>query len=168
MNGLESDEMALVGQLFQEANAFVYSTADEKMRNNIASFIGNRVMTDNTAAQMTPKGIAVLRDAVFNNAEVRDYIMKLCFIFFSRWAAGDDKMLGLARNLSRGLSQTPYISDNIAVSGVPGNINEHLSSREEVFNVLASNPWLLIVVLFPLFINGSAFDDPAGRSGTTA
>lgn len=157
MEGLNPEQMSVVGEMFQEANGFCWSGAGEETKKQMVPFLINRIASDVTPAMMTPKGISVLRKEVFGNEHIRDYILKLSFIFFSRWAPSNDAVCGLCHNLSRGLSQSPYDQQSSMVA-TPPEIMERLGSRDDVFSALSSNPWLIVSVMIPLFISHHAFE----------
>lgn len=160
-DGLNSQEMELVGTLFQEAVDFLFQSATEKAKTNVLPFMMKRVIGDIMPTQMSPSGVKELQKEVFNNVEVRDFILELSFVFLSRWAASDNQVMALAANLSRGLSQTPYVTGDLGVDAVPGEIQQRLARRDEVYNMLASNSWLMMVVMMPLFMSSKSFKDPA-------
>lgn len=162
-NGLDSTEMELVGTLFQEAIDFLFQSANEKTKKNVLPFMIKRILGDVPTVQMSPNGVKELRNEVYNNVEIRDFLLNLSFVFFSRWAASDEKVLSLAANLARGLSQGTFVGDNIAVSAVPDEVSNRLSKREDVFNLLASNQWLICVIMMPLFMSSKSFMDHDSR-----
>lgn len=158
MEGLTHDQMEIIGQLFQEANGFCWEGAGENTKKQMIPFLINRIAADVTPAMMTPTGINRLREQVFGNAQIRDYILKLSYVFFSRWAVSDTAVKALAANLSRGLSQTPYDIEEKSAPVTPEDIMKRLGKREDIHLALISNPWLMIVVMIPLFISAAAFD----------
>ncbi len=159
INGLDSTEMELVGTLFQEAVDFLFQSSNDKTKKNVLQFMIKRILGDIPTVQMSPNGVKELRNEVYNNIEVRDFLLNLSFVFFSRWAASDAQVLALAANLARGLSQGTFVGENIAVSAVPDEVLNRLAKREDVFNLLASNQWLICVIMMPLFMSSKSFID---------
>ncbi len=158
MDGLNHDQMEIIGQLFQEANGFCWEGAGEETKRQLIPFLINRIAADVTPAMMTPAGITKLRDEVFKNEHIRDYVLKLSFIFNSRWAVSESAVRALAHNLSRGLSQTPYEVEDKSTPVTPSEILKRLGTRSDIHTALISNPWLMIVVMIPLFISARAFE----------
>lgn len=161
--GLPAEQMEIIGQLFQEANGFCWDGAGEETKKQMVPFLVNRISADVTPAMMTPKGLIKLRDEVFKNEHIRDFIMKLSYVFFGRWAASEAHVHALAHNLSRGLSQTPYDVEEKSTVITPKEITDRLGKRTDIHNALISNPWLMIVVMIPLFISARAFEPERKR-----
>ena len=163
--GLNSEEMELVGTLFQESINFLLQNATEKAMANISGFMTDRVINDIAPVMMSVGGLKKLRHETFSNMEVREFIQKLCFTFFSRWADSEDKIIALCHNLSRGLTQTPY-DDPKFVSGVPKEYTERLPTRTDAYEALVANPWLMVIIMMPLFMSSKSFPQAPAQAST--
>lgn len=166
--GLPLDEMKIVGQVFQESVNFCLDNATTEEEKNIHEFFLHLIMEVQPESMLTKQEVGDLQLKVFKNEHVRNFMMRLSYVFYSRWAASDEHITGLAQNLSRGFTQTPYSQglnqDALGNSGVPDDIMKRMPTRTEALARLTANPWLVLVCLVPLFMSKATYAQAAGAA----
>lgn len=158
--GLPLDEMKVVGAIFQESVNFCLDNATTDEEKNIHEFFLHLIMEVQPESMLTKQSVSDLQLKVFKNEHVRNFMMRLSYVFYSRWASSDEQITGLAQNLSRGFTQTPYIQGNqdaMSNSGVPDDIMKRMATRSEALARLSANPWLVLVCLVPLFMSKATY-----------
>lgn len=150
MDGLSHEEMKEVSVAFQEAMSFVISNTSADSQEKIQRFIAEVVVTQKPYTMLTKEGIVHSVGLVFKDAQITDYVLTLWHCFASRWAYSDEAIAALAGNFSRGASQTN--EKTYAFSSIPQELKSRMVKRADAFEILSSNPWLLVLLLISLVV----------------
>ena len=150
MKFLTTDEMAVVRETFKDSVSHLLSNYAPESTPAIISFVYNMALTRKPYTTVTQAGVAELVDFIFTNERERDFVLTLVFMFFARWGQSDEQLQGLAGSLARGVSFNEKAGGKLNV--IPSELQDRLTTTDEVWELLYENRWLMVILLMQLYI----------------
>lgn len=151
---LTTEEMQVLAETFQDSFKFMMTNAIGETKKRYTEFSARLVLQEKPYLLVTEEGLQHISGLVFSTPEIRDFILGLSFVFFSRQGFKEGQMDDLARALARGTSSHEYITnEEQRLDAIPKAIGSRMLSFNDVFPLLKANRWLMIVLLIQLFIN---------------
>jgi hypothetical protein len=94
-------------------------------------------------------------ETVFADEVLRDFVLTLTFVFFSRWGASDEKYAQLVETFAFSVSADVPTSNTGTLnvpSAIPPAILADLSKSDNVRSRLLANKWLATLLLIQLVV----------------
>jgi hypothetical protein len=159
MANLNTTDMEEAATVFTQSLNHVLSNYLTESSKSVKEFVTHIVLKEKPYMMITEEGLPHIVELVFMNEIVRDFVLTLSSVFFSRWGNNDEQVLGLAGNIARGVSVL-RVGDNvdIANSVIPRQISERLMTEEMGSMLLYNNRWLICLLMLQIYVN---FDIPA-------
>lgn len=161
--------------IFTSSFNHLLSNLDESANGTVLEFLTLVVGHFNPHVMLSTDNLGSLQLAVFEEPIVRDFVLSLKFLFFSRWVQGrgmaviealiDDLALGVSYDC--GLDKHVNAVDQSA-NIIPPQLKDALTQYEDSLNVLRANPWIICLLLTQLCINLDNFDNTKPKAGRVA
>jgi hypothetical protein len=149
-NCLTADEMAVVGTVFKECFETELSKYSEDQKFKIKTFVFEHTNTVKLHTLFSPVGLKNITEIVFNDVDIRDFVLCLSDQFSCITALSDFNERSVQYSIGYGLD-SPDIKDNKFIL-IPERIYENMElSGELIIDILNANRWLLTLVLTYLF-----------------
>lgn len=148
-SNLTTEDMIVVATTFQDAHVHVlhnYLVPEE--RNKLLEFVANVILRERPYMLVTQEGIKHAIDLAFKDDLIRDFVLKLSYVFFARYGNRQTHVHALAANLARGAAMG--IKHDYAA--IPDQIRMRLPEPAETTELLENNPWLMVILMIQLFI----------------
>lgn len=144
--------MKEVGEVFIDAFSRELTVWSKVVQGRLDEFISESVKLQSHSAFITTDGIEKIRNDVFADLTISDFVQSVSFRFFSFWGRSKEGIDELCALLALAATQPVYDdSDNSEVL-LPDEYSERYKPEAEVFKLLKDNRWLVIVFLMRLFI----------------
>lgn len=149
-NCLSASEMEVISTVFIEC----FESENLKLSNEssikIDSFLLDLYSKLKLHTLFTSNGLKVITEQVFNDSDIRDFILCLTDQFKCITALSDLENRSIEYSIGYGLD-IPKFADSEFIL-IPQRVYDNLeSSGELIFSILSSNRWLLTLVLIYLF-----------------
>lgn len=142
--------MKVVGTVFNECIESELGKYSGTQIDSINIFIINHVNTTKLHTLFTSAGLKTITENVFNDTNVRDFILCLTDQFNCIIALSDFEERSIQYSIGYGLD-SPIFEDNDFIL-IPERVYKNMElSGELIVNILKANRWLLTLVLIYLF-----------------
>jgi hypothetical protein len=156
---LDAVDWVEIGQVFKDSLDHVLKNAkalEQKSQERIIHFVYHNALYGKPFMLVTPMGVKNLVENVFSDVIVRDFVLQLSFVFYSRWGTDNAKYSQLAETLAFAVSadvEPLGISGTASVPcSIPPAVLADLPKTDGVRATLASNKWLSVVLLIALVV----------------
>ena len=147
---LSANEMAVVSTVFIECFEIELSKQSLDQRTKIESYIIQHSNETKLHTLFTQNGLKTITETVFNDVDIRDFVLCLTDQFKCVVAVSDLNSRSIEYSIGFGLD-SPDITDNKFVL-VPERIYANMElSGDLITSILLANHWLLSLVLVYLF-----------------
>lgn len=147
---LTAEEMVEVAEVFQGSVQHTLSNYSPEGKASLVVFMVELIVKERPYQLVTPEGIAHAIDLIWTRDGIRDFILRLAFVFFSRWGHSDEEVSALARNIARGVAM---IKPNEQLNAVPRPLGARLVDINAAQSLIDANPWLMIALMIPMFVS---------------
>lgn len=141
--------MVEIAQIFQDSIFHVLMNMLDEDRSIIASDISIILLSEKPYMLLTYEGILRITDLVFSKENIRDFILNLHFVFFSRLGNSKDYINTLINNLAFGIS----LNSGSEFNCMPDDISKRLVKETNANDILNGNKWLIIILMIHLFVD---------------
>lgn len=152
-------EWVEIGQVFKDSLDHVLRNTkalEAKSQERILHFVYHNALYDKPFMLVTPLGVKNVVEKVFSDVIVRDFVLQLSFVFYSRWGTDAEKYSHLVETLAFAVSADV---EPMSLSGIPGApcaippaVLADLPKTDGVRITLANNKWLSVILLIALVV----------------
>ncbi len=155
-------EQNQINTIFKEALNQTISNYAEKARLDVTHMLLHICGQIRPYMVVTEAGSEALSEEIFSNEIRRDFIFNLTFNFLSRIYFIDDKLITkIISGFTHSLALTERVNSSSsgyeALDKLPEELSNRIPTHEEIYNLLCSNKWLIIVLLINLYISVEDF-----------
>ncbi len=125
----------------------------------VTEFVADLILRRPAYMLLTPAGLKEITTKVFEQEDVRDFVLALAFLFFARWGGETKDIEELAKNLAMGVSADAGAGFTSAITSnsgdklaIPEVLVANLPKYQTTVSVIASNKWLMVLLLIQLFV----------------
>lgn len=97
-----------------------------------------------------PKMVRHVRDDVFSQSSIRDFMMSMTSNFFFRFGDNEEDHARLVNHIANAIVMVDLPKSNVRDSLIPEEMVQRLPSLEQVQTVLQREKWLVVVILTTL------------------
>ncbi len=155
---LNAGDWVEIGEVFKDSLEHVLRNTqalEEKSRARIQHYVYHSALYDNPYMLLTMAGVKNAVETVFSDEVVRDFVLRLSFVFFSRWGTSDEKYGQLIDTLAFAVSAdvpTGFSGTQLVPCAIPSQVLADMPKSELARSTLYTNKWLSIVLLLQLVI----------------
>lgn len=155
---LTADEWITVGEVFKDSLQFVLSNSrilSAEAQERLTRFVYAYVLVQRPFTITTPQGSQHAVETVFTDEIVRDFVLSLVYVFFSRWGGTNQRFSDLVETLAFAVSagsSGPLGNGVGSRNMIPKQLLEDLPKEEAVRQVLGDNKWLVVLLLIQLVV----------------
>lgn len=156
---LDAADWIEIGQVFKDSLDHVLRNTkalEQKSQERVLHFVYHNALYDKPFTLVTPAGVKNLVEKVFSDVIVRDFVLQLSFVFYSRWGTDSEKYSHLADTLAFAVSADVVPMSLTGIPSVPCAIPPQvladLPKNDGVRATLASNKWLSVILLIALVV----------------
>jgi hypothetical protein len=152
-------DTANVVSAIQGAWRTVEGQVGESTRLKLYEFMLSFLSAEKPYLWATPQNVSRIVQMIYADEIVRDFTHMLQYHFFLRWGEGKQKFTGLVDVLSWSVGAFALDTEQSARGrkedhgAIPENIRSHMSSREDVKDLLLDNPWMVCLLLLRSFVS---------------
>lgn len=130
-------------------------------KKEVISFFVSLGMTTNIHAALMRHNLESLVRTIFGEEKIRDFTMLLTASFLTRYGSATADYPVLANTLASAL--TAHGDEELAAKYnlVPHVYNARLPDREEIYNYLMANKWLMTYCLCVMYVNAATMAELA-------
>ena len=147
---LTAIEMATISSVFIECFESEIQKQSNDQKNKIEPFILELTSNTKLHTLFTSNGLKIITETIFNNIEIRDFILCLSDQFKCITALSDTEDRSIEYSIGYGLN-SPEFTENEYIL-VPQRVYENMEVNGTlIISILNANHWLLTIVLIYLF-----------------
>ena|ERR1700693_4689033 len=143
-----------VAEVFREATEYVIANSSgDETRLVIRRFMANLALAYKPYMITTPEGTAELVQVIFGDEILRDFVLSLGYVFYSRWGVTSGKYTELVQTIAWSAAGDTGIEGSRDTDNyIPQEIKENISVLSGTTAVLLQNKWLITILLIQLFV----------------
>ena len=155
---LDAADWVEIGQVFKDSLNHVLQNAqalEQPVRDRISRFVYVEAFYKKPYMLVTPSGVQSAIEVVFADEVLRDFILSLTYVFYSRWGTNNEKFQHLVETLAFAVSVDGPPDGPMAApyqSGIPPQVRDDLAKSDTVRPTLLANKWLVIILLIQLIV----------------
>ena len=147
---LTANEMAVISTVFAECFEIELTKQSEAQKIKISAFILQQSNEIKLHTLFTQNGLKTITETVFNDSDIRDFVLCLTDQFRCVTALSDLNIRSIEYSIGYGLN-SPEIKDNKFIL-IPERIYDNMElSGDLITSILSANHWLLSLVMMYLF-----------------
>lgn len=161
---LTAEEWISVGEVYKDSLKFVLDNNSRMLtpdvNEHLLRFMYTYVLVQKPFTITTPQGMQHAVETVFTDEVVRDFVLTLVYVFFSRWGGTQQRFSELVESLAFAVSaggSGPFGNGAGSRNAIPKQLLEDLPKEEGVRSALGDNKWLVVLLLMQLIV---AFPSP--------
>jgi hypothetical protein len=156
---LTAEEWITVGEVYQDSLKFVLDNNSRMLapdvNERIMRFMYTYVLVQKPFTITTPQGMQHAVETVFTDEAVRDFVLTLVYVFFSRWGGTSQRFSELVESIAFAVSANgngPLGNGVGSRNAIPKQLLEDLPKEDGVRSLLGDNKWMVVLLLMQLVV----------------
>lgn len=151
----EAEGWKEIGEVYKDSLDFVLANSkafSAEAQAEIHRFLWSFVMIQKPYMLATQKGVQLAVATVFTSEIIRDFVLTLVYVFFSRWGGTSQRFSELTESLAFAVGASGFPGAGRGQNAIPKQILEDLPREDLVLPVLQENKWLVVLLLMQLVV----------------
>ena len=151
---IDVENMQIVAEVFQESfQQLMLSYQGQTAYSKLSQFVTHVVLVEKPYLMVTGEGLSHMIGLVFSDQEISDFVLTLTFNFTSRLGADSAGAFMYALAEMLGTNATFDLPSRNEYCAIPTDIVQRLGDRQQAGKLLASNRWLMTLLLMQMFVS---------------